>query len=153
MASFPFTLNPFSAGLPGVGSLGFPPGFQFSQQPLSDFINRIGIAPPVLPFSADPVTLQQTAAAAQQAANVEAQATSGFMQDAASNAIRKLYEYVNANSQKFNQLSTVMPVLGQAVESYRLRDFVSAFSQAFQAYRAVCLLRTTVPDLPALPAA
>jgi len=75
------------------------------------------------------------------------------MQDAASNAIRKLYEYVSANSQKFNQLSTVMPILGQAVESYRLRDFASAFSQAFQAYRSVCLLRTTVTDLPPIPAA
>jgi hypothetical protein len=151
MSSFPFNLSPFSGGLPSISTLGWPQGQFAHQGSFSDLINRIGMAPPVLPFSADPVTLQQTAAAAQQAANVEAQATSGFMQDAASNAIRKLYDYVNANSPKFNQLSTVMPALGQAVESYRLRDFASAFSQAFQAYRSVCLLKATVPDLPALP--
>lgn len=178
MGSYPLLpLNLFSAGLPGLGPYGYPAGIQLSPQGFfGDLLGRLG-APGVsylgnafgnpglasqvsdrpmntqfAPFSADPSVVQQGAAAGQQQpANVEAQAMSGFMQDAASNAIRKLYEYVNTNSQKFSQLAGVTATLGQAVESYRTRDYSSAFSQAFQAYRSIYLLRTVVPDLPPLP--
>jgi hypothetical protein len=179
MGSYPLLpLNLFSAGLPGLGPYGYSAGVQLSPQGFfGDLLGRVGS--PVgsllgsafgnqglgqqlgvaagqlgsfLPFAAGPGGLQQAGATAQQQpANIEAQVMSDFMQDAASNAIRKLYDYVNANSQKFSQLSGVTVTLGQAVESYRTRDYASAFSQAYQTHRSICLLRTVVPDLPALP--
>lgn len=166
MAGYPFAnaLNPFNTGLLNISSFAYPAGAQLAPQGFfGDLVARIGplsgnlaggLGQPMVGISlpTEAAGLQQAAApqVAQQTANVEAQAINGFLQDAASNAIRKLYEYVNANSQRFNQLSGVAPLIGQAVESYRNRDYASAFSKSYQTYRYIHLLRVSVPELPAL---
>jgi hypothetical protein len=105
----------------------------------------------MIPFGVDPmsaVAAAQAAAAPQQ--NLELEALNSFMQSAASTAIRKLYDYIDKNSQKFTQLAAVAPIVTQALELFKNKNYDQAFSQAFQAHRQITLLRSTVTDLPAL---
>lgn len=100
-----------------------------------------GNAPGLSPFAA---------AAPVANSNLELQAMSGFMQDVTACSIRKLYDYLDKNSERFSQLSNCVPVLQQAVEAYRARDYTRAFAQTYEVYRNVTALRTITPDLPNL---
>jgi hypothetical protein len=104
----------------------------------------------MIPFGVDPMSAAVAAAAAVPQQNLELEALNSFMQSAASTAIRKLYDYIDKNSQRFTQLAAVAPIVTQALELFKAKSYDQAFTQAYQAHRQITLLRSTVPDLPAL---
>ena len=81
---------------------------------------------------------------------IEAQATNNFLHDVLSGPIRKMYEYLDKNSPKYNQLADCVPIVQKAVEAFGQRDYAQAFLQLHQAYRYITALRASVPDLPSL---
>jgi len=81
-------------------------------------------------------------------ANVELQAMNSLMQDITAAAIRKVYDYLDKHSQQYRQLENCIPLVKQAVDSFRAGNYTQAFAQVFQAYRFLMLLRTNLPDLP-----
>jgi hypothetical protein len=81
---------------------------------------------------------------------VEVQAITGFLQDASSNAIKKLFDYFSANSEKYPQLANGVTLLNQAVDSFKAHDLPRSFSQVYDVYRYIAAVRLSVPDLPAL---
>jgi len=95
-----------------------------------------GVAGGMLPFQITPA--------------VETQATNSFLHDVTSGLIRKMYEYLDKNSQKYSQLADCVPILQKAVESFGQRDYAQAFLQIYQAYRYITALRASIPDLPSL---
>jgi hypothetical protein len=100
---------------------------------------------------ASPLMLSPLAAAATATApNIELQALNGFLHDVSACSIRKLYDYLDKNNERYTALSNCVPIVQQAVESYRTRDYARAFSVAYDAYRYITALKTTVPDLPNL---
>jgi hypothetical protein len=82
--------------------------------------------------------------------DVEVRAATDFMQDASADLIRKLYRYLEANGQQYQQLSECVPLVRRAAELYGARDYTAAFSQAYQAYRAITIQRSSTPGLPGL---
>lgn len=121
----------------------------------------------LLPFGADPFSALMAARLAQglapQAAGapattpaaptvdvgaLEAEAMNGFLQEAASGAIRKLFDYLEKNSARFPQLAQFPAVLSQAVEAFKSKNYAQALGIAFQAHRAIVLLRASVADMP-----
>jgi hypothetical protein len=123
-----------------------------------------GNFPRLLPFEVDPLNAlaqqsagtagaqqpptQPTAAMQQDIAALENEAVNSFLQDAASNAIRKLFEYLEKNSPKFPQLAPYPGVVSQAVEAFKNRNYSQALGIAYQAHRAITVLRAAIPDLP-----
>jgi len=101
-------------------------------------------------FFGTPPGLSPFAAAPAANANLELQAMNGFLQDVTACSIRKLYEYLDKNSERFSQLSNCVPLVQQAVEAYRARDYTRAFAQSYEVYRNITALRTITPDLPGL---
>ncbi|MET0386275.1 MAG: hypothetical protein ABW321_09975 [Polyangiales bacterium] len=85
-------------------------------------------------------------------AGLEAQALNGFLQEAAANAIRKLFHYLESNSPAFPQLNAQLPVLTQAVDAYRTGNFPHAFTLAFQVFRAIVLFQSLNREMPSIPA-
>ena len=86
----------------------------------------------------------------QQQAAPLVQISAGYMRDAVSYPIVKLYQYLEKNSSRNQQVAAIAPVVLQAVELYRQQDYARAFQQAFQAYLLVAQLRMQQPDLPEL---
>jgi hypothetical protein len=82
--------------------------------------------------------------------DVEARAATDFMQDASADLIRKLYRYLETNGQQYRQLNECIPLVRHAAELYGARDYTAAFSQAYQAYRAITIQRSSIPGLPGL---
>jgi len=82
--------------------------------------------------------------------DVEARAATDFMQDASADLIRKLYRYLEANGPQYRQLNECVPLVRHAAELYGARDYTAAFSQAYQAYRAITIQRSSIPGLPGL---
>jgi hypothetical protein len=78
----------------------------------------------------------------------EAQATTAFLQSAASCLIPKLSNYVGRHAVTFPQLSQGIPLITRAAEFYGQRDYARALAQVYQAYRLVAMLRTQQPALP-----
>ena len=124
-------------GSQGLGTPRFVPFEVPGLMPQSLF----GGTPGLSPFAAAPVATNP---------NIELQAMTGFMQDVTSSSIRKLFDYLEKNSERFPQLSTAIPLVQQAVEAYRAHDYARAFAQVFDAYRQITALRTMVTDLPVL---
>lgn len=123
----------------------------------------------LMPFSVDPAAMAALAqaglagAAPQPAATpgqqqpatpdlatLEQEAMNGFLQDAASNSLRKLYDYLDKNSSKFPQLAPYPTIISQAVEAFKNKSYSQALGLAYQAHRGITLLRATTPDLPPL---
>ncbi len=86
----------------------------------------------------------------EQRPEVEARAAVEFTQVASADLIRKLYHYLEANSPRFRQLVDCIPMVRRAAELYGAGDYTGAFSQAYQAYRGITILRSTIPELPGL---
>jgi hypothetical protein len=82
--------------------------------------------------------------------DVEARAATDFMQDASADLIRKLYRYLETNGPQHRQLAECIPLVQRAAELYGARDYTAAFSQAYQAYRAITIQRSSIPGLPGL---
>jgi hypothetical protein len=80
----------------------------------------------------------------------EVLAATTFLQDAAGAIIRRLHDYLQANQKQFSQLNESIPLVQRAVELYEARDFTRAYAQAYQAYRAIALVRARHPDVPSL---
>ncbi|MGH7516315.1 MAG: hypothetical protein ACREOC_02415 [Gemmatimonadales bacterium] len=85
----------------------------------------------------------------EQRPEVEARAAAEFMQVASADLIRKLYHYLEGNSQRF-RLVDLIPLVRRAAELYGVGDYTGAFSQAYQAYRGITILRAGSPELPSL---
>jgi hypothetical protein len=86
----------------------------------------------------------------EQRPEVEARAAAEFMQVASADLIRKLYHYLEGHNQRFPQLIDVIPMVRRAAELYGAGDYTGAFTQAYQAYRGITILRATNSDLPSL---
>ena len=86
----------------------------------------------------------------EQRPEVEARAAAEFMQVASGDLIRKLYHYLEGHSQRFRQLVECTPMVRRAAELYGAGDYTGAFSQAYQAYRGITILRSVIPELPSL---
>ena len=86
----------------------------------------------------------------EQRPEVEARAAAEFTQLASADLIRKLYHYLEANSQRYRQLADCIPMVRRAAELYEAGDYTGAFSQAYQAYRGITILRSNTPQLPGL---
>ena len=86
----------------------------------------------------------------EQRPEVEARAAVEFTQVASADLIRKLYHYLEANSQRYPQVIDCIPMVRRAAELYGAGDYTGAFSQAYQAHRGITILRSSIPDLPAL---
>jgi hypothetical protein len=82
--------------------------------------------------------------------DVEARAAHEFTQGASADLIRKLYQYLEANAPQHPQLAECIPLVARAAELYGARDYPTALSQAYQAYRAITIQRSGVPTLPSL---
>ena len=82
--------------------------------------------------------------------DVEVRAATDFMQDASADLIRKLYQYLEANGEQHPQLADVMSMVQRAAELFGAHDYTGAFSQAYQGYRAITIVRASVPALPGL---
>jgi hypothetical protein len=109
-------------------------------------------APGFGPASIPSQSLLQGVLAPQHVLDPEAQATSAFLQSAASCLIPKLSNYVGRHAVAFPQLSHSIPLITRAAEFYGQRDFTRALAQVYQAYRLVAMLRAQQPGLadPAL---
>jgi len=86
----------------------------------------------------------------EQRPEVEARAAAEFMQVASGDLIRKLYHYLEGHSLRFRQLVECTPMVRRAAELYGAGDYAGAFSQAYQAYRGITILRSVIPELPSL---
>jgi hypothetical protein len=86
----------------------------------------------------------------EQRPEVEARAAVEFAQVASADLIRKLYHYLEANSQRYRQLVDCIPMVRRAADLYGAGDYTGAFSQAYQAYRGITILRSNIPELPGL---
>lgn len=86
----------------------------------------------------------------EQRPEVEARAAVEFTQVASADLIRKLYHYLEANSQRYRQLVDCIPMVRRAAELYGAGDYTGAFSQAYQAHRGITILRSSMPELPGL---
>lgn len=84
----------------------------------------------------------------EQRPEVEARAAVEFTQVASADLIRKLYHYLEGNSQRYRQLADCIPMVRRAAELYGAGDYTGAFSQAYQAYRGITILRSNIPELP-----
>jgi hypothetical protein len=82
------------------------------------------------------------------AAQFESQTANLFLRDAASEAIRKVAAYVETNSARFPPLAAIAPVISQAADAFRNREYGSALAHAYTAYRQIVMVRGAVPDLP-----
>jgi hypothetical protein len=133
---------PFASPYLAPQTLGGAPGLWGGVQPMS-WMGTPALANPLGMFNAG-------MPGAQPEANLEAQALSGFLQDITSNSIRKLYEYLSNNVEKFPQLANAVNVLNTAVELFKAKDYARAFSQIYEVYRHITAARATAPDLPAL---
>jgi hypothetical protein len=95
-----------------------------------------------------PIGLQPVLAPYEQRPEVEARAAAEFMQVASADLIRKLYHYLEVNSERYRQLGDLVPLVRRAAELYGMGDTTGAFSQAYQAYRGITILRAATPELP-----
>jgi hypothetical protein len=118
-------------------------------QPLGPAISPVGrfatIEAPLATAAPHPVL-----APYQTTPDVEARAATDFMQDASADLIRKLYRYLETNGQQYRQLAECIPLVQRAAELYGARDYTAAFSQAYQAYRAITIQRSSIPGLPGI---
>jgi hypothetical protein len=168
----------FGSFLGGIApTLGGYIGGAFGNQPLGSTIGQ-GAAPllRLLPFQVDPIaaayggaqlapqgawgSLLPAAYGGGQPSNAQAvlipqtsqdpevQAASAFVQDTAAAIIKRLHEFLQANLQKFSPLADAIPLVQRAAELYEARDYPRAYAQAYQAYRAIGLVRAKLPDLP-----
>jgi hypothetical protein len=131
----PFGVNPLMAAYAG-GQL-TPQSFFW--QPPGGAIG--GLSP--LQAMAGTVPVQGTA-------NVELETMNSFMKEATSNLIRKLHDYLDKNSQQYSQLADCAQLVRQAVEVYGAGDYARAFTQLYQAYRFITMLRSGRPEIPSL---
>jgi hypothetical protein len=69
---------------------------------------------------------------------------------ATSGLIKKLYDYLNANTEQWPQLADSVPLVQRAAELFGARDYPRAFAQAFQAFRSISLVRARQPNVPGL---
>jgi len=95
-------------------------------------------------------TPQPVLAPYEQRPEVEARAAVEFTQVASADLIRKLYHYLESNSQRYRQLVDCIPMVRRAAELYGAGDYTGAFSQAYQANRGITILRSIIPELPGL---
>jgi len=87
------------------------------------------------------------------APEIEAQLYNDYLRPLAAHAIVKIYEYLSANASQqdaASQLQGVVPVVGAAVQGFQAGDYGGALQQAYLAYRYLTVLRSQIPDLPAL---
>jgi hypothetical protein len=82
--------------------------------------------------------------------NVELEAVNSFMKEATSNLIRKLHDYLDKNSQQYSQLADCAQLVRQAVEAYGAGDYARSFTQLYQAYRFITMVRSGRPEIPSL---
>jgi hypothetical protein len=123
-------------GNQGLGAPRFMPMDPSGLMPQSLY----GSTPGLSPFAAAPAANP----------NLELQAMAAFMQDVTACSIRKLYDYLDKNSERHPQLSNCVPLVQQAAEAYRTRDYSRAFAQTYEVYRNITALRTITPDLPTI---
>jgi hypothetical protein len=148
--------------VPGVlaGSASQPIGNQsgflpWQATPLTAFVYGSGsLVPQSVPGPmAMPLGLLQAMpmlAPSQATLQAEQQAMDGFLREVAAGPIRKLHDYLDAHSQKYNQLTQCIPLVQQAATAFGARDYTQALAQLYQAYRYISALRTSLPDLPGL---
>lgn len=81
------------------------------------------------------------------AGNVRTSATE--IKPAAANAIRKLAQYVEANSKKTNALAVIAPLVSQAADLYKGGQYAAALALVLVAYHRIATLKQTLlPNLP-----
>jgi len=90
----------------------------------------------LMPFAATP------------SVDAEAKVFSDFLGAANAALMLKFYDYLNANSPRYAQLSSLAGLVRQAAEAYQAKNQNQAFTLLYQAYRAVAALRMAQPDLP-----
>ena len=87
------------------------------------------------------------------AAEIEGQLYNEYMRPLAGLTIKRLYEYLAANTNAEDggrELQGAIPAVGQAVQLYQAGAYAQAVDTAFQAYRHVTVVRSHKPNLPAL---
>lgn len=146
---------------PFVGSSplgGQPPlGGQFGPT-LSSFCRPIPFPDTPMPgpwgglpvYTGGPLALQAMGVPVQTTALIEQQALNSLLQDMTAGPIRKLHDYLDAHSQKHNQLIHCVPVVQQAARAFGAQDYTQALTQIYQAYRYIAALRASIPDLPSV---
>jgi hypothetical protein len=82
--------------------------------------------------------------------DVEAKVQGDFLGAANAALMLKFYDYLNANSPRYAQLSSLAGLVRQAAEAYQAKNQSQAFALLYQAYRAIAALRASQPDLPTL---
>jgi hypothetical protein len=125
-------------GAAGPASTGMAHGFA------GGYAQPMTFEPPARPAP------QPVLAPYEQRPEVEARAAAEFTQVASADLIRKLYNYLEGNSQRYRQLADCIPMVRRAAELYGAGDHTGAFSQAYQAYRGITILRSNIPELPGL---
>lgn len=73
-----------------------------------------------------------------------------FLHDACAAVIRRLFAYFEANEERHSEIRPCYPLLHQAIQAFRVRDYGQALSLAYEAYRMVEALRSRTPALPPL---
>jgi hypothetical protein len=86
----------------------------------------------------------------QAASDFERQVADGFLRDIISAMMRKLLDYFEKNSAQNGELQECYPLVFQAVQAFRERDYPQALNLVYQAYRGIVVLRSRLPDLPSL---
>jgi hypothetical protein len=97
-----------------------------------------------------PLQVMPMLAPSQATLQAEQQAVDGFLREAAAGPIRKLHDYLDAHSRKYNQLTQCIPLVQQAATAFGAHDYTQALAQLYQAYRYISSLRTSLPELPGL---
>jgi hypothetical protein len=49
---------------------------------------------------------------------------------------------------RFHSLAAVAPLIAEAADAFRTREFAKALAYAYTAYRQIVMLRAAVPELP-----
>jgi hypothetical protein len=98
-------------------------------------------ATPGVAFPAPPI---------QAAPDLERQIAESFLRDIISAMMRKLLDYFEKHAAQHGQLQECYPLVYQAVQAFRGRDYPQALNLVYQAYRGIVVLRSRLPDLPSL---
>jgi hypothetical protein len=151
----PAGLLPFQAGPPmtpvgSVGNLGGQSAAGAWSGPLGTQLGG-GVSGTIQPLQGG-TTATVGAAPPQTPAALTPQAEVGALNDllggASAGLIKRLYEYLNANSQQYQQLTSLIPLVSDAATAFQGRNYQQSFAQTYQAIRALAALRTAQPAMP-----
>ncbi len=79
----------------------------------------------------------------------ETLAAVAFVSDLGADSLRRLTAYLDANATKSEGLENCAPIVAAAARALAARDYAQAFTLLFEVYRAVAVLRSDDPELPA----